>query len=117
LLPNPSGLFIKEEVDVKGGYTLDLAAQVIRLSDDFAIPPGPDLYVALSGAHDLTLDYLSFSAQVSNAPYLSLGKLQKQIGAQEYPLPAGTDLSPYKTVVVWCQAFSVAFAAAPIGVP
>ena len=115
--PLVTGAFIKEEVDVKGSFTLDLETNTLRFSDDFAVPPGPDLFVVLSGAGDLTVNYQTFSQLVVNAPLLRLGKLQKQVGAQDYALPAGTDLALYKTVVIWCESFSVAFAAAPLALP
>jgi hypothetical protein len=75
---------------------------------------GPDLVVALSGASDLTADYVTFSNAVVNSPYLKLGPLASPTGAQEYIVPQGTGLSVYNTVVVWCQSFDVAFAAAPL---
>ena len=100
-----------------GSFTLDLETNTLHFSDDFAIPPGPDLFVLLSGASDLTTNYLNFSQSVTNSPQLSLGKLQRQVGGQEYAIPSGTDFSPYHTVVILCQSFSVAFAAAPLALP
>lgn len=109
-----SGTFVKEEVPVRGSYTLDPASGQLRFSDDFTVVPGPDLYVILSGASDLTVDYVTFSRAVDGAPRLTLGALASSAGAQTYVIPAGTGLSVYRTVVVWCQSFSVAFAAAPL---
>jgi hypothetical protein len=112
--PLLSGAFVKEEVAVTGSYTLDPATNVLRLSDDFGLSDGPDLRVILSGASDLTVNYIAFSRLVIGSPRLYLGRLQSPSGAQAYVVPPGTDLSPYKTVVIWCEAFSVAFAAAPL---
>jgi len=36
------------------------------------------------------------------------------MGNQQYDLPRGLDLGRYSTVVVWCRAFSVNFARAPL---
>ncbi len=110
--PLLSDMFFKQEVAVTGSYTLDPATGVLRFSDDFNLSQGPDLFVILSGASEVTLDYISFSKIVNNSPILYLGELASTSGGQEYTLPAGTDLSPYKSVVVWCRQYSVAFAAA-----
>lgn len=34
-------------------------------------------------------------------------------GAFNYEIPPGTDVSQFKSAIVWCKAFSVLFAAAP----
>lgn len=112
--PLLSDAFRKQEVDVTGSYTLDPATGVLRFSDDFNLSQGPDLFVILSGASEVTLDYISFSKVVKDAPILYLGELASTSGGQEYAVPAGTDLSQYKSVVVWCRQYSVAFAAAPL---
>ncbi len=112
--PLPSGAFLKQEVAVTGSYTLDPATGVLRFSDDFNLSQGPDLFVILSGASEVTLDYISFSKIVNNSPILYLGELASTSGGQEYAVPAGSDLSPYKSVVAWCRQYSVAFAAAPL---
>ena len=69
---------------------------------------GPDLFVYLS----------------SNPPdgpegafdddYLDLGRLQGNVGSSNYAVPAGTDLSRYASVVIWCDRFDSAFGAAPL---
>lgn len=110
--PALSGDFVKGEVGVAGSFTLDPGTNVLRLSDDFRIVPGPDLYVILSSAEDVTLDYQSFSQVVSSGTILYLGPLASTAGAQDYAIPAGTDLSQFKTAVIWCKSFGVEFAAA-----
>ena len=64
---------------------------VLRL-EDLVVTNGPDLYV-----------YLSIDKSASD--FVSLGKLKANIG--NYLIPAGTDLSKYDTVLIWCRAFSV----------
>lgn len=109
-----SGAFVKGEVPVSGSYTLDVANSTLTLSDDFQVVPGPDLYIILSGVGDLSLDYQTFSAQVLGAPLLRLGPLSQSAGAQTYTIPPGTGLAAYQSVVIWCDSFSVEFAAAPL---
>ena len=45
---------------------------------------------------------------------LDLGPLKGNVGNQNYVVPAGTDLSRYRSVVIWCRRFAVPFGAAPL---
>jgi len=47
---------------------------------------------------------------------LHLGELKGNIGDQNYTIGADVDLSRYRSVVIWCERFSVAFGAAAIDV-
>ncbi len=68
--------------------------------ENVAIQNGPDLHVYLArgigGAYDGGRD-------------LYLGALKATNGSFNYELPGGTPLSDYKSVVVWCRAFTVLF--------
>ncbi|MFY9300506.1 MAG: DM13 domain-containing protein [Candidatus Nitrosotenuis sp.] len=68
---------------------------ILRL-EEFKSTNGPDLYV-----------YLATDTDASQ--FVSLGRLKANIGNQNYEIPAGTDLSKYDTVLIWCQQFSVLF--------
>jgi hypothetical protein len=46
--------------------------------------------------------------------FVDLGALKGNRGDQQYELPRGVDLGRHATVVVWCRAFSVLFARAPL---
>ena len=89
-------------IDTGGG-------QIIRFTD-FEVTNGPDLYVWL-----VRDGGLQSSADVKGSEWLELGLLKGNIGDQNYALPAGTDLSAYKSVVVWCKQFGVLFASAEFG--
>jgi hypothetical protein len=41
--------------------------------------------------------------------FVDLGNLKGNVGDQNYEVPAGTDLSRYDTVVIWCVRFSANF--------
>ena len=36
------------------------------------------------------------------------------MGNQNYELPSGTDLTRFRSVVIWCDRFNSAFGAAPL---
>ena len=89
-------------------YQLADGARILRLQN-FSVDNGPDLYVYL-----VPIDPVP-NASGSDIPgYYSLGRLKGNVGDQNYELPADLDLSQYKSVVIWCQAFAVPFAAAPL---
>ena len=68
---------------------------------------GPDVKVYLSPAGPDSGDLV--------AGGLRLGDLKGNKGNQSYAVPAGTDMAKYKSVVIWCERFSVAFGVAPLG--
>ena len=69
--------------------------------ENFSVRNGPDLFVYLSPD----------PGGISDA--LLLGDLKGTDGAFNYDVPAGTDISRYKSAVVWCRQFAVLFATAP----
>ena len=72
---------------------LDDGTSILRL-ENFKATNGPDLYV-----------YLARDKSASDI--VNLGRLKGNIGNQNYPIPAGTDLTRYNTALIWCKAFSV----------
>ena len=75
---------------------------VVRL-EDFEVRNGPDLYV-----------YLSPLADGYAADAVEIDRLKADRGNQNYAVPAGTDLSQARSVIIWCKQFSVLFATAPL---
>jgi len=71
--------------------------------EDFEVRNGPDLFV-----------YLSTEPDGYSDDALELGELKGTKGAFNYEVPAGTDVSQYKSAVVWCKEFGVLFAVAPL---
>lgn len=82
--------------------------RTLRLTD-FEVTNGPDLEVWLVTADDITE-----SSDVTNGEWLALGQLKGNIGDQNYDIPAGADLSKYKSVVIWCEQFGVLFSPAAL---
>jgi Electron transfer DM13 len=82
-------------------------AQFLRLQD-LDTSNGPDLFVYPStNPPDGTEGEF-------DDDYLSLGRLEGNVGSSNYPIPAGTDLARYASVVIWCDRFNSAFGAAPL---
>lgn len=95
-----------------GIHNAEGVAKVIALNDgtyvlrleNFKATNGPDLYV-----------YLATDKSASDI--VNLGRLKGNIGNQNYPIPDGTDLTKYNTVLIWCKAFSVLFGSAELASP
>jgi hypothetical protein len=92
-----------------GFHKAEGIAKVIELTDgrtflrleNLKTTNGPDLYVYLSTGKDVS-------------EIVDLGKLKGNIGNQNYEIPAGTDLSKFNTVLIWCKAFSTLFGSAQL---
>lgn len=79
--------------------------RIVRLGDqrllrfeNVAITNAPDVHVYLSR---------ETGGKWAEATSLYLGPLKATDGSFNYDIPANADLSLYKSVVVWCRAFSV----------
>lgn len=92
-------------------YRLPDGKQVLRLTN-FNTSNGPQLELYLVAANDAT-----DNDTVKKAGFVSLGPLKGNQGDQNYDIPAGTDLSKYRAVTVWCVRFSVNFTTAPLAAP
>jgi hypothetical protein len=76
--------------------------RVLTLTD-FAVANGPDLRV-----------YLVPGDGKDTGDHVDLGGLKGNKGNQQYDLPDDVDIGRHRTVVIWCRAFSVAFARATL---
>jgi hypothetical protein len=97
-------------------YTTSGSATLVRLPDGklavqfeaLDTSDGPDLYVYLS-------DKPADSPEASfGSGFTNLGKLKANRGNQVYEVPAGTDLTTVRSVVIWCERFSEGFGVAPL---
>ena len=87
--------------------TLPDGSAVLRF-EDLATDNGPDLKVYLSE------EPAGGDASAYAERGLDLGGLKGNLGNQNYDIPAGTDLSRYRSAVIWCERFSVGFGVAPL---
>lgn len=69
---------------------------------------GPDLRLVLSAGAPGSGSY---------DDRIELAELKGNKGDQNYQVPADVDLTRYRTVVIWCERFTVAFGEAPIDLP
>jgi len=85
-----------------GTGSVTVYQQALQLGADFEVGPGPKYHVYLVPDADVTPD-----TPVDETMYVDLGRLRAFKGSQVYQIPDGLDLSGYKSVVIWCEHFSV----------
>jgi hypothetical protein len=95
------------------GHDGEGIAEIQRLPDgsfnvflkEFSVTNGPDLFVVLS---------TDPGGQYRDGD-LVLSDLRANNGNQNYAIPAGTDVSGFRSVIIWCRQFDVVFAYAILG--
>lgn len=108
------GRFVSHEHETTG------TAGVYRLADgslqlvlsDLRTSNGPDVRVWLSAGPVVEGRAGWYTA--GTYEHLEVAPIKGNRGNQVYPLPAGTDLSRWRSVVLWCEDFSVSFGAAAL---
>jgi hypothetical protein len=83
---------------------------VLRLTH-FSTSNGPNLHVILIAASDAQDDENFLDKKIDR---IDLGSLKGNEGDQNYTIPAGTELSKYKAVSVFCERFNANFGTAPL---
>lgn len=84
--------------------------RILRLTN-FKTSNGPHVHVILIAAKDAQ-DNENFLN--GNLERVELGNLKGNEGDQNYNIPAGTDLSKFRTVSIYCERFNANFGAAPL---
>jgi hypothetical protein len=103
-----AGRFESVRHDAEGrAQAIELAqgGRVLTLTN-FEVDNGPDLRVYLVAGPATS------EGEVDD--FEDLGGLKGNVGNQQYEISADLDLERYSTVVIWCRAFSVLFARAPL---
>lgn len=106
-----SGRFVTQEHGTSGQASLLTLAdgrRIVRL-EGFSTSNGPDLHVWLS---DRTAGGSWFKYDEGRS--VQLGELKATDGTHHYEVPAGADLDGFRSVVIWCKRFAVAFGSAPL---
>lgn len=101
-----SGNFTDADAAHKGSGIATIYQQgedLILRFEEFSVTNGPALHVYLSTSANPTDDL---------GEYIDLGDLKGNIGDQNYTIPAGTDLSQYQSIIIYCEPFSVVFSTA-----
>ena len=80
---------------------------VLRLTG-FKTSNGPDVHVVLVAAYE------DGNSLKSDMERVELGKMKGNEGDQNYEIPAGTDLTKFRTVSIYCERFNANFGAAPL---
>jgi len=83
---------------------------LLRLTN-FKTSNGPDVHVVLVAFKEAGDDANSLKASTER---VELGKLKGNEGDQNYEIPAGTDLSKFTAVSIYCERFNANFGAAPL---
>ena len=83
---------------------------VLRLTN-FKTSNGPDVHVILVATKDADDDANFLKG---NTERVELGKLKGNEGDQNYEIPAGTDLTKFRTLSIYCERFDANFGAAPL---
>ncbi len=83
---------------------------LLRLTG-FRTSNGPDVHVVLIAVKDASDNANSLK---SSTERVELGKLKGNEGDQNYEIPAGTDLSKFTAVSIYCERFNANFGAAPL---
>jgi len=107
------GIFRSLEHSTSGAALIvELAdgARFLRLSN-LDTSNGPDLRVILSDRAPSNGWY-----GYADGHHLDLGGLKGNIGSSNYAIPTGTDLSRFRSAVIWCRRFAVGFGVAPVAV-
>lgn len=96
------GSFIARAHEVEGSARIiDVGDKKILRFENFKTINGPDLKIYLA-------------ADLGAEDYIDLGAIRGTEGNINYEIPAGTDLTKYNNVLVWCRAFSVLFSYAEL---
>ncbi len=84
----------------KGGVTV--RQDSVFLGEDFEVGPGPKFHVYL-----VPKAPIRGSGDLAGQTFVDLGRLRAFKGSQRYQVPAGVDLEKYRSVIIWCEQFSV----------
>ncbi len=111
MMKDVSASFTTVHAPTTGTATIKVGKEGSTLEfSNFKTEPAPDLHVWLYNGLPSELkdsDPLKVSGK-----YIDLGGLKTNVSSASIKIPAGTDLTKYNSVVLWCDQFSVTFGVA-----
>ena len=98
-----SGTWSKKSFAVSGNWAMssENGVTTVALDSGFSTRSAPDLKIFLS-----PLSPGQLTGRNATQGSLLVSPLKSSSGAQTYTVPAGTDLSRYKTILIHCEAYS-----------
>jgi len=110
-----SGSFVAGEHPTEGTASIVMKGQpTLELDQAFKTSEGPDVVVVLHRSANVLGSSKPPSYPLQEGDYVVLAPLKGFSGAQSYPIPQGTNLEDYKSVVIWCRQFNATFGIAPL---
>ncbi len=108
--PPPASMFVSLDHSTSGSLLILQDADGRRFAriEELATDQGPDVFVYLS------TNAIDGPEEAFDDDYVNLGGLQGNLGNQNYEIPTDTDLTRYRSLVIWCDRFDSAFGAAPL---
>ncbi|MEM8954957.1 MAG: DM13 domain-containing protein [Verrucomicrobiota bacterium] len=98
-----SGTWTSKAYEASGSWSIveEGGKQYVVLSSDFSTKSAPDLKLFLSptGLGEV-------NGKNATSGSVLVAKLKSNKGSQKYEIPAGVDLSRYKTILIHCEKFS-----------
>ena len=82
---------------------------VVRFDENFRAGPGPNYWIYLN-----TVPVGEEGAFNADGQRKKIAPLKSFTGGQNYVLPAGIDISKYRSLTIWCESFSVYIGSAPL---
>lgn len=95
-----------------GNGSVTVRGDSVFLGADFKVGPGPKFHVYL-----VPKAMIRSSADVAGEMFVDLGRLRSFEGSQRYTIPKGIDLARYRSVIIWCEQFSVLISPADLRPP
>jgi hypothetical protein len=98
-------------------YELPDGSRYLWLQDFRAIQ-GPDVRVYLSTQETLDLEELDEDEELGlSADDIPLGRLEANVGSQQFPVPSEPNLTLYNSIILYSQRLSLVYAIADLAVP
>lgn len=98
-----SGTWTKKGFDIAGTWSIvdDGGQLFVVLDGKFRTKKAPDLKIFLSPTQANQLGNRN-----ATKGSLKIAQLDSHQGAQRYPIPAGTDLSKYRSILIHCEKYT-----------